>query len=37
MTEQEAHESKLYELARNFLTDKFDKLARENAVSYLGF
>ncbi len=37
MTEQEAHERELYELARNFLTDRFDKLARENAVSYLGF
>lgn len=37
MTEQEAREYELYELARSYLGNKFDKLARENAVRYLGF
>ena len=37
MTEQEEQEKELYEIARKILGDKFDLLARDNAVNYLGF
>jgi predicted TIM-barrel fold metal-dependent hydrolase len=37
MTEQEAREVELYELARTHLANSFDMLARTNAIRYLGF